>query len=186
MSAKKILFSVSMFVLVAGVSAQDFDENKPRTVRAEREDSRPDCNRFAFGAGCMGFSLGPSLGTVNGNFAGGAYGILSYFVFDRLALEGRGGAVFSSGQNVYHVGPALTYYIGPFSGYLFNVSYGVSRDFFRGTINTEGWSYGPWAGIMTNLIGRVYWGVAVGYTTYAIEGYRQSEWQWSPVVFIPF
>lgn len=183
---KKIILLGTVLFCVANLAAQDFDENRPRTVRAERADDRRSCNEFAFGAGCMGFSLGPSLGAINGNFAGGAYGILSYFIIDRLAAEARGGAVFSSSTNAYHVGPALTYYIGPFSGYLFNVSYSVSRDFFRGTISADGWSYGPWAGIMTNLIGRVYWGVAVGYTTYAIEGYRQSEWQWSPVVFIPF
>ncbi len=173
------------------VIAQDFDSDEETSPQAQparprREARRPTCGEFAFGQGCMAFSIGPSIGAINSQVAIGGYGILSYFMVDRLALEGRGGGVFSSDQNNYHVGPAMTYYVGPFSGYLFNVSYSISRDFFTGKIGAEGWSYGPWAGLMTNLVGRVYWGIAVGYTTYQIEGFRESQWQWSPVVFIPF
>lgn len=187
---KAIAFML-LLLAAAPLTAQDYDDDtavpaEVKPARPRREARRPTCSEFAFGQGCMGFSLGPSIGTINSQVALGGYGILSYFVVDRLALEGRGGGVFSSNQNNYHVGPAMSYYVGPFSGYLFNLSYSISRDFFTGKISAEGWSYGPWAGIMTNLVGRIYWGVAVGYTTYQIEGFRESQWQWSPVVFVPF
>lgn len=187
MSAKKILFSVSMFVLVAGVSAQDFDENKPRTVRAEREDARPDCNRFAFGAGCMGFSLGPVISSDSKGLVYGAGAGFTYFLIDRLGAGVNGGAIFGSGYQDYSVGPSLTYYIGPFSGYLLTASLGASRHFVRGDFNYEGWAYGPSVGLMTNLFGRVFWGISVGYITYQVSGYKTtSDWSFSPVVFIPF
>jgi hypothetical protein len=179
-----------VFISTMAVAAQDFDESKPRTIggetQREKQEKQTTCSEFAFGAGCMGFSLGPAFGTVNSTFVAGPVGALSYFLIDRLALQVGGAALFSSSVNNYYVGPAIAYYFGPFSGYLIKVAYGADRHFFRGSVEAEGWSYGPSAGVMTNLVGRIYWGIAISYVTFAIDSYRQSEWQWSPVIFIPF
>lgn len=42
------------------------------------------------------------------------------FLFGKrcLALAANGGAVFGGGLQDFSIGPALTYYIGPFGGYL--------------------------------------------------------------------
>ncbi len=187
MQAHKFLVICLMsLVSVAAVTAQDFDENKPLTIGAEHAEKKRTCTDFAFGAGCVGFSLGPAFGSVNSTLVWGGYGVFSYFLIDRLALQAGGGALFSSAVNNYYVGPALAYYIGPFSGYLFKVSYGADRHFFRGNLQADGWSHGPSVGLMTNLIGRIYWGISISYVTFAIDNYSQSEWQWAPVVFIPF
>jgi hypothetical protein len=183
---KLLIFSLMSFAAVASAAAQDFDENKPRTITTEVAEKKPTCTDFAFGAGCMGFSLGPAFTSVNSSLLWGGYGIFSYFLIDRLALQAGGGAMFSSAVNNYYLGPALTYYIGPFSGYLFKISYGADRHFFRGDLQADGWSYGPSIGLMTQLVGRIYWGISISYVTFAIDDYRQSDWQWSPVVFIPF
>jgi len=144
------------------------------------------CADNPFMSGCMAFGLGPVLGSDGkGVVYGGAAGF-TYFLVDRLGAGVGAGAIFGSGYQDYSVGPSLTYYIGPFAGYLLTPGVSARRHFLRGSITAEGWAYGPSIGLMANLIGRVYWGISVGYFTYEVAGYKSSDWSWSPVVFIPF
>lgn len=166
----------------ASITAQDYSPGAKRPPA----DEKPSCQEFPFGQGCLAASVGPAFGSINTTLVYGFFGGASYFVVDRLALGLGGSALFSSSVNNYAFGPMATYYIGPFSGYLFNVSVGASRQIFRGSVSGEGWSYGPSVGLMTNLAGRVYWGISVGYSTFVLDEYRKSDWSWSPIVFIPF
>jgi hypothetical protein len=185
---KKFFSAILATATLSALAAQDFDENRPRTIASEQTAERkPNCSEFAFAAGCMGLGVGPVISTDSKGLVYGAGASFSYFVFDRLGAGLNGGAIFGSGYQDYSVGPALTYYIGPFGGYLLTPSLSASRHFVRGDVNYEGWAYGPSLGLMTNLFGRIYWGVSVGYFTYQAPGYKTtSEWSFSPVVFIPF
>lgn len=175
-----ILFAAS---ITLPASAQGFAGK----VAAESEEARkPSCQEFPFGQGCMALGVGLAFGSVDAKPIYGLGAGFSYFLIDRLAAELNGGALFSSSVNNYYIGPALTYYIGPFAGFLFNVSVGANRQFLTGEISGQGWSYGPSVGLMTNLVGRIYWGISVRYLTVDVAGYKSSDWSWSPVVFIPF
>lgn len=171
--------------LPIGAQEDDIGAGLPRPG-GDREDRATNCNRFPFGQGCMGFGLGPVISSDGKGVVYGAGGNFTYFVYDRLGAGLGGGAIFGSGYQDYSVGPALTYYIGPFGGYLLTPSLSASRHFLRGDLNVEGWAYGPSIGLMSNLFGRVFWGISVGYYTYQVAGYKSSDWSWSPVVFIPF
>jgi len=173
------------------VIAQDFDgdeESLPQAqpARPRREARRPTCGEFAFGQGCVGFGLGPVISSDSKGIVYGAAAGLNYFVINRLSLGVNAGAIFASSYRDYSVGPALTYFVGPFGGYLLTPSYSATKHFIQGSINAEGWAYGPSIGLMTNLVGRIYWGISVGYYTFQVEGYKSSDWSWSPTVFIPF
>jgi hypothetical protein len=61
----------------------------------------------------------------------GAAAGLNYFVIDRLSLGVNAGAIFASSYRDYSVGPALTYFVGPFGGYLFTPSYSATKHFCR-------------------------------------------------------
>ncbi len=166
--------------------AQDYDDDGMETVTTSAVPKAPDCNRFPFGKGCLAFGFGPLITSDGKDLIYGAGAGLSYFMLDRLALAANGGAVFGNGFQDYSIGPALTYYIGPFGGYLITPSLSATRHFLRGNISAEGWAYGPSVGLMTRFFGRAYWGISVGYFTYEVAGYKSSDWSWSPVVFVPF
>lgn len=182
------LFAVVAVALlsITPAIAQDTDDEGIETVTTSAVPRAPDCNRFPFGKGCLAFGFGPLITSDGKDLIYGAGAGLSYFVLDRLALAANGGAVFGNGFQDYSVGPALTYYIGPFGGYLITPSLSATRHFLRGNISAEGWAYGPSVGLMTRFFGRAYWGISVGYFTYEVAGYKSSDWSWSPVVFIPF
>jgi hypothetical protein len=189
-------FRLSIWLLLLAVigttiSAQDSESEEGRIPGAVYVDTRPksraqDCETFAFAQGCLGFNLGPVLSSDGKGLVYGAAAGLTYFMIDRLGLGLNGGAIFGSGYQDYSVGPGLTYYLGPFAGYLITPSFGVTRHYLRGNLNAEGWAYGPSIGLMSNLFGRVFWGISVGYYTYQVEGYKSSDWSWSPVVYMPF
>lgn len=186
---KKLWFVLVILLPVTHVAAEEIEEmGEPAVTSPEqtRGQSEPDCDRFAFAQGCMGFNLGPVLSSDGKGLVYGAAAGYTYFVYDRLGLGLNGGAIFGSDYQDYSVGPGLTYYIGPFAGYMLTPSVGISRHFIRGSIVTEGWAYGPSIGLMSNLFGRVYWGISVGYYTFQVEGYKSSDWSWSPVVYMPF
>lgn len=145
-----------------------------------------DCARFPFGQGCLGFGVGPVISTQNSDFVYGVSGGLSYFLIDRLAVALNGGAVFVKSDKDYSVGPALTYYIGPVAGYMITASVGARKHFLRGSVNVDGWSYGPSLGAMARFFGPAYLGLSVGYYTSVFNGQSVSEWSWSPAVFVPF
>lgn len=155
---------------------------------ATSKEPPPNCSAFPFGKGCLGFGLGPVISSDSKGIVYGAGAGLTYFLIDRLGAGINAGAIFGSGYQDYSVGPSLTYYIGPFAGYMLTPSLSASRHFLRGDFNIEGWAYGPSIGLMARLFGRVYWGISVGYYTYSFPsaGYKSSDWSWSPVVFIPF
>ncbi|HNA78906.1 MAG TPA: hypothetical protein PKY99_05615, partial [Turneriella sp.] len=100
------------------VLAQDYDDDGMETVTTSAVPKAPDCNRFPFGKGCLAFGFGPLITSDGKDLIYGAGAGLSYFMLDRLALAANGGAVFGNGFQDYSIGPALTYYIGPFGGYL--------------------------------------------------------------------
>ncbi|AFM14747.1 hypothetical protein [Turneriella parva] len=182
---------VTLLLAAAPLIAQDFESEEEvqaqvKPARPRREARRPTCGEFAFGQGCLGFGLGPVISSDGKGLVYGAAAGLNYFVIDRLSLGVNAGAIFAPSYRDYSVGPALTYFIGPFGGYLFTPSYSATKHFLRGSINAEGWAYGPSIGVMTNLVGRIYWGISVGYYTFQVEGYKSSDWSWSPTVFIPF
>lgn len=184
---KFLVYSFISIASAASVAAEDFDESKPQTIQTEQGEKKPGCSDFAFGAGCLGFSLGPVISSDSKGLVYGAGAGLTYFIIDRLGAGLNGGAIFGSGYQDYSVGPALTYYIGPFGGYLLTPSLSASKHFVRGDVNYEGWAYGPSLGLMTNLFGRVFWGISAGYYTYQVAGYKTtSDWSFAPVVFIPF
>lgn len=145
-----------------------------------------DCNRFPFGKGCLVFGFGPLITSDGRDIIYGVGANLNYLIVDRLALGASGGAVFGGSLQNYSLGPALTYFIGPFGDYLFTPSLSATRHFLRGRINAEGWAYGPSLGLLSRFFGRAYWGISVGYITYEVAGYKSSDWTWSPVVFVPF
>lgn len=181
--SKWIIFSLLALPTIAGAE-DSIGDSLPRPGRGEEKPS--DCMRFAFGQGCTGFSLGPVISSDGKGLVYGAGAGFTYFLLDRLGAGLNAGAIFGTGYQDYSVGPGLTYYIGPFGGYLLTPSLSATRHFLRGSINAEGWAYGPSIGLMSNLFGRVYWGISVGYFTYEVSGYKSSDWSWSPVVFIPF
>jgi len=187
---KIIRYALAMLSLAGmvfkSVLAQDYDDKGIETVTTSAVPKAPDCNRFLFGKGCLGFGFGPLITSDGKDLIYGAAVSLSYFMLDRLALAANGGAVFGGGLQDYSIGPALAYYIGPFGDYLITPSISATRHFLRGTINAEGWAYGPSVGLMTRFFGRAFWGLSVGYFTYEVAGYKSSDWSWSPVVFIPF
>ncbi|GAB4439584.1 MAG: hypothetical protein OHK0011_22170 [Turneriella sp.] len=174
------------FLSLQPAKAQDKDDEGLDTVTVSAVPKAPDCNHFPFGKGCSAFAFGPLITSDGKDLIYGAGAGLSYFVLDRLALAANGGAVFGNGFQDYSIGPALTYYIGPFGGYLITPSVSATRHFLRGNTSAEGWAYGPSVGLMMRLFGRAYWGISVGYLTFAVAGYKSSDWNWSPVVFIPF
>ncbi len=187
----RVLLVMSLLLVAAPVMPQDYEEgderqSEVRPARPRREARRPTCGEFPFGQGCLGFGLGPVISSDGKGLVYGAGAGLNYFVIDRLSLGLNAGAIFASAYRDYSVGPAVTYFIGPFAGYLFTPSYSARKHFIQGSINTEGWAYGPSIGVMTNLVGRIFWGISVGYYTFEVEGYKSSDWSWSPTVFIPF
>lgn len=184
----KISAAVAAVVLWAAppVIAQESDDDQTQSLTADEPVGAPSCRRFPFGKGCLAFGFGPLISSDGKDLVYGAGAVLSYFLLDRLALAANGGAVFGNGFQDYSVGPALTYYIGPFGGYLITPSLSATRHFLRGNISAEGWAYGPSIGLMTRFFGRAWWGISVGYFTYEVAGYKSSDWSWSPVVFIPF
>ncbi len=189
MLKKQILIFFLAVVTALGAQPYEAEEEVPievKPTRARRADRRPTCGEFAFGQGCLGFGLGPVISSDGKGLVYGAAAGLNYFLIDRLALGLNAGAIFASSYRDYSVGPALTYFIGPFGGYLLTPSYSATKHYLQGSISAEGWAYGPSIGLMTNLVGRIYWGISVGYYTYQVEGYKSSDWSWSPTVFIPF
>lgn len=122
----------------------------------------------------MGFGLGPVISSDGKGIVYGAAAGLNYFVIDRLSLGVNAGAIFASTYRDYSVGPALTYFVGPFGGYLLTPSYSA-KHFIQGSINAEGWAYGLLIGLMTNLVGRIYWGISVGYYTFQVEAYKEQR-----------
>lgn len=181
---RKILFSLLLVASALSAEEDTIGSGLPGTGRSEEKKS--NCMVFAFGQGCTGFGLGPVISSDGKGVVYGGGANFTYFLIDRLGAGVGGGAIFGSGYQDYSVGPSLTYYIGPFGGYLLTPSLSATRHFLRGSINAEGWAYGPSIGLMANLVGRVYWGISVGYYTYQVSGYKSSDWSWSPVVFIPF
>jgi hypothetical protein len=168
--------------------AEDVEETVLPMPGAGKKETGPDCHIFPFGKGCMGFGLGPLISSDGQGLVYGAGARFTYFLFDRFGVGPTAGAIFGSGYQDYSVGTGATYFIGPFAGYLLTPSFGVTRHFLRGNYSMDGWAYGPSIGLMSNLFGRVYWGISVGYYTYSFPsaGYKSSDWSWSPVVFIPF
>lgn len=188
---QKTLVLFTLFLATYPAIAQDSDGDEEiqanvRPQRSRREPRQPTCGEFAFGQGCVGFGLGPVISSDGKGIVYGAAAGLNYFVIDRLALGVNAGAIFASSYRDYSVGPGVTYFIGPFAGYLITPSYSATKHFLQGSISAEGWAYGPSIGVMTNLVGRIYWGISVGYYTYEVAGYKSSDWSWSPTVFIPF
>lgn len=183
----KHLFAVVAVALLwlTPAIAQDTDDESTRSVTTSAVPHAPDCNRFPFGKGCLAFGFGPLITSDGKDLIYGAGAGLSYFVLDRLAIAANGGAVTGNGYQDYFAGPALVYYIGPFADFLIAPSLSATRHFLRGNTSVEGWAYGPSVGLMTRFFGPAYWGISVGYLTYDVEGYKSSDWSWSPIVFIP-
>ncbi|MBL8034272.1 MAG: hypothetical protein JNJ69_11255 [Leptospiraceae bacterium] len=185
MKAKTIISAFAVLWLLSPLAAQE-EESEYRRETAKRPKAQADCSEHPFGAGCMGFGLGPVISSDGKGVVYGAGANFTYFLIDRLGAGVHGGAIFGSGYQDYSVGPGITYYIGPFGGYLLTPSLTATRHFLRGDFNVEGWSYGPSIGLMARLTGPIYWGISVGYYTFQVPGYKSSDWSWSPVIFIPF
>lgn len=197
MRCKKYFFIVAFFLSTLKINAEAAKGEAHSTdVEAQKETHAPvadsatqrrlRCQEFAFGAGCQGFGFGP---VVTSDKSGAVYGLsasYTYFLFERLGAGLGGGMLFGSTYKQYSIGPSLTYFIGPFAGYLLTPSFGATKYYLRGGVDAEGWSYGPSVGLMSNLFGRVYWGISVGYYTFVVGSSKTSEWSWSPAVFIPF
>ncbi len=174
-------------ILIFAGSALSAEEDSvgsglPGTGR--NEEKKSNCNTSPYASGCMGLGIGPVI-SADGK-GGGAGATFTYFIMERVGLSANTGAVFFPGQQNYSVGPALTYFVGPFAGYLLTPSLSATRHFIRGDLNAEGWSYGPSIGLLTRLSGPIFWGISLGYYTYQIAGFKASDWSISPVVFASF
>jgi len=175
------------FVAAPLVAAPEtFESEEARALEKQDTPTASRCRESPFASGCMGSGFGPVISSDSQGLVYGAAANFTYFIANRLGASLGGGAIFASTYQDYSAGPALTYYIGPFAGYILTPSISATKHYIRGSANLEGWAYGPSIGILTNLFGRVYWGISFGYYTYDIAGYKSSDWNWSPVVFIPF
>lgn len=181
-----ITFLLPLFISPLVGATEVLESEESRALEKQDTPTALHCQEFPFGAGCMASGLGPMIATDSKGLVYGAAANFTYFVANRLGASLGGGAIFASTYQDYSVGPALTYYIGPFAGYMLTPSISATKHYIRGSANLEGWAYGPSIGILTNLFGRVYWGISFGYYTYDVAGYKSSDWNWSPVVFIPF
>ena len=182
-----LFFGWIMATSLASANANAPDANTAdMAIDRDTPDRAENCQLNPFASGCMFFGLGPVL-TSDGNQM--IYGVASnfgYFVFNRFSVGVHASALFSSAYNLYGVGPGAAYYIGPYGGWLFSIGYSITKDYFRGAVNVDGISYGPSISAMRQLVGRVFMGIAVSYSTFEIPGYKSSDWNWSPVIFIPF
>ena len=134
MKAITIISAFAVLWLLSPLAAQE-EESEYRRETAKRPKAQADCSEHPFGAGCMGFGLGPVISSDGKGVVYGAGANFTYFLIDRLGAGVHGGAIFGSGYQDYSVGPGITYYIGPFGGYLLTPSLTATRHFLRGDFN---------------------------------------------------